>query len=282
MCVYHLKSDIVEIVSKSHAKKRTVGVVPTMGALHDGHLSLVKKACSENDQVWVSIFVNPTQFDNTNDLNKYPKTLKQDLKKLKSISNNILVFAPSVKEMYPKKITAQSFSFEGLDTVMEGAFRKGHFNGVGTIVLELLSLFKAHRAYFGEKDFQQLQIIRKLSQQFSLPTKIIACPIEREASGLAMSSRNNRLSDELRVEAGFIFKTLIEIQKKIESISFEDLKKRMQLACSKHTLFELEYFEIVDEETLQPVQAFSTKKSLRAFVAIKVNEVRLIDNIRLN
>lgn len=282
MCVYHLKSDIVEIVSQSQAKKRTVGVVPTMGALHDGHLSLVKKACSENDQVWVSIFVNPTQFDNTNDLNKYPKTLKQDLKKLKSISNNILVFAPSVKEMYPKKIAAQSFSFEGLDTVMEGAFRKGHFNGVGTIVLELLSLFKAHRAYFGEKDFQQLQIIRKLSQQFSLPTKIIACPIEREASGLAMSSRNNRLSDELRVEAGFIFKTLIEIQKKIESISFEDLKKRMQLACSKHTLFELEYFEIVDEETLQPVQAFSTKKSLRAFVAIKVNEVRLIDNIRLN
>ena len=282
MHVYHLKRDIVEIVSQSKSKNKTIGIVPTMGALHQGHLSLVKKACTENDLVWVSVFVNPTQFDNANDLLKYPQTLQEDIKKLQIISGNIRVFAPSVKEMYPKKVAAQSFLFDGLDTVMEGAFRKGHFNGVGTIVHELLSLFKAHHAYFGEKDFQQLQIIRKLSHQFSIPTKIIACPIEREASGLAMSSRNARLSKELRQEAGFIYLTLLEIQKDFNSASSEYLKKRMQSACSEHPQFELEYIEIVDEETLQPTETTSSKNRLRAFVAIKVNEVRLIDNIRLN
>jgi pantoate--beta-alanine ligase len=282
MHVYHLKSDIVEIVSQSISKNKTIGIVPTMGALHQGHLSLVKKACAENDWVWVSVFVNPTQFDSPSDLLKYPQTLQEDIKKLQSISDAIRVFAPSVKEMYPKKVTAQSFQFDGLDTVMEGAFRKGHFNGVGTIVLELLSLFKANRAYFGEKDFQQLQIIRKLSTQFLLSTDIIACAIEREPSGLAMSSRNVRLNDTLRQEAGFIFQTLLQIQKNFHDNSIDQHKKMMLDACSKHPAFDLEYFEIVDEETLQPVETNSSQKTLRAFVAIKVNEVRLIDNIRLN
>lgn len=282
MHVYQLKSDIVEIVSQINAENKTVGLVPTMGALHNGHLSLVKKACNENDVVWVSVFVNPTQFDNANDLEKYPNTLQEDVLKLQSVSHKILVFAPSVKEMYPKKIEAKPFQFDGLDTVMEGAFRLGHFNGVGTIVLELLSLFKANRAYFGEKDFQQLQIIRKLSDQFSLPTKIIACPIEREVSGLAMSSRNVRLPQKLRQQAGFIYQTLLEIQKNIQSAPFQDLKRKMESACSVHPHFELEYIEIVDEETLQAVETISSKNTLRAFVAVKVNEVRLIDNIRLN
>jgi len=184
--------------------------------------------------------------------------------------------------MYPKKVVSQSFQFDGLDTVMEGAFRKGHFNGVGTIVLELLSLFKANRAYFGEKDFQQLQIIRKLSSQFSLPSEIIACAIERESSGLAMSSRNIRMNDALRKEAGFIFQTLLEIQKDFRHDSIDQYKKKMHDACSRHPDFELEYFEIVEEETLQPAKSQSNDSVLRAFIAVKVNEVRLIDNIRLN
>ena len=282
MHIYHQKRDIVEIVSQCRAEKKTVGVVPTMGALHQGHLSLVQKAWDENDMVWVSIFVNPTQFDNPTDLLNYPLTLQEDVKKLQSISDTILVFAPSVKEMYPKKVVSQSFQFDGLDTVMEGAFRKGHFNGVGTIVLELLSLFKANRAYFGEKDFQQLQIIRKLSSQFSLPTEIIACAIEREPSGLAMSSRNIRMNDALRKEAGFIFRTLLEIQKDFRHNFMDQYKKKMHDACSRHPDFELEYFEIVEEETLQPAKSQCNDSVLRAFIAVKVNEVRLIDNIRLN
>ena len=208
MLVFQTKNELKTYLTISNSNAKKIGMVPTMGALHLGHASLVEKAISENDLTVVSIFVNPTQFNNQEDLLKYPSTFEKDSQLLKSISKDIIIFAPSVSEMYSDHVASKKYDFQGLDKVMEGAFREGHFDGVGTIVESLLLTASPDRAYFGEKDFQQLQIIKKLVRLQNIPVAIIGCPILRESNGLAMSSRNERLSKELRKEAGFIYETL--------------------------------------------------------------------------
>jgi pantoate--beta-alanine ligase len=253
-----------------------------MGALHSGHISLVKKALSENDLVVVSIFVNPTQFDKKDDLEKYPRTFEKDIDLLRQVSDKIVVFAPTVDEIYEGKVASESYEFEGLDKVMEGEFRSGHFDGVGTIVELLLRTVAPDRAYFGEKDFQQLQIIRKMAEIKHLPYTIIGCPIEREPHGLAMSSRNERLSKTTREQAGFIHNTLQTAKTKFGTESALDIKDWVASEFQGNPLFELEYFEIADEHTLTPALKIQDNQKYRAFIAVYADGVRLIDNLRLN
>ena len=263
-------------------KDRTIGLVPTMGALHAGHISLVKKALSENDSVVVSIFVNPTQFDKKDDLEKYPRTFEKDIDLLEQVSDNIVVFAPTVDEIYEGNVASESYEFDGLDKVMEGEFRSGHFDGVGTIVELLLRTVAPDKAYLGEKDFQQLQIIRKMAENKKLPYTIIGCPIEREAHGLAMSSRNERLSKDTREKADFIYKTLQSAKSKFGTESATYIADWVQTEFEQHPLFDLEYFEIADENTLTPALKIQDNQKYRAFIAVYADGVRLIDNLRLN
>jgi pantoate--beta-alanine ligase len=265
---------------KSLKNGTTIGFVPTMGALHEGHLSLVEKAKKENDIVVVSIFVNPTQFDNVEDLINYPKTIDTDLSFLKSIHCDI-VFTPTPEEIYANDIQSQSFDFDGLELQMEGKFREGHFNGVGTIVERLFEIVKPHKAYFGEKDFQQIQIVRKMVEKRNLPVQIISCAIHREKDGLAMSSRNSRLTKEQRAAAPFIYETLNKAKIQFGTKNASEVLKWVENEFKNHPLFTLEYFEIADEETLLPVETKNSTKKYRAFIAIFAGKVRLIDNISL-
>ncbi|NHF58779.1 pantoate--beta-alanine ligase [Flavobacteriaceae bacterium TP-CH-4] len=262
--------------------KGRLGLVPTMGALHEGHATLVEKAVTENDSVVVSIFVNPTQFNDKEDLERYPRDLNADMAVLMDISDRIIVFAPSAEEMYQNDITANTYDFDGLDKVMEGAFRKGHFNGVGTVVETLLRLVAPDRAYFGEKDFQQLQIIKKIVADKSLPVEIIGCPIVRESNGLAMSSRNKRLSKTIRQEASFIYKTLIAAREKFGMKSAKQITDWVTNEFKNHADLELEYFVIADADTLSMETKKQRNKKYRAFIAVYADDVRLIDNIALN
>lgn len=263
-------------------KNKAVGFVPTMGALHQGHLSLVEMALSENDIVVVSIFVNPTQFDQTKDLKKYPRTLEADLGLLHTLSQNVLVYAPSPDEVYGSTVIAKAYNFGGLENVMEGKYRKGHFNGVGSVLSLLFKSVNPTRAYFGEKDFQQLQIVKKLVEIEKLPVKIIGCPIKREANGLAMSSRNKRLKKKEFEGAGIIFETLINAADMFDSKSINTIKAYVIEVFKNHPLFILEYFEIADSKTLTPANRKFKNKNYRAFIAVFAGEVRLIDNIALS
>lgn len=265
---------------KSLKNGATIGFVPTMGALHEGHLSLVAKAKKENDIVVVSIFVNPTQFDNADDLINYPKTTEKDLSLLKSFNCDI-VFTPTPEEIYADDIQSKSFDFDGLEFQMEGKFRTGHFNGVGTIVERLFKVVKPHKAYFGEKDFQQIQIIRKMVEKRNLPVQIISCPIHREKDGLAMSSRNARLTTVQRAAAPFIYETLKKAKSQFGTKNASEVLKWVENEFKNHPLFTLEYFEIADEETLLPVETKNPTKKYRAFIAVFAGKVRLIDNISL-
>lgn len=281
MLLLKTKSELRTFIS-SLPYKDSLGLVPTMGALHQGHASLVSKAVDENKNVVVTIFVNPTQFDDKDDLTKYPNTLNADLKILESISKNIIVFAPSASDIYDNNIKSDAYDFEGLDKVMEGEFRDGHFEGVATIVETFLRLIQPTRAYFGEKDFQQLQIIRKIVKSKKLDVKIIGCPIVREAHGLAMSSRNERLPKKLRVEAAFIYTTLKAVKKKFGTKSAKMVMKWAQKQFDEHPTLKLEYISIADSENLRPVQRKQPKTKYRAFIAVYANDIRLIDNIALN
>lgn len=265
---------------KSLKNGTTIGFVPTMGALHEGHLSLVEKAKKENDIVVVSIFVNPTQFDNADDLINYPKTIEKDLSLLKAFNCDI-VFTPTPEEIYADNIQSQSFDFDGLEFQMEGKFRVGHFNGVGTIVERLFKVVKPHKAYFGEKDYQQIQIIRKMADKKNLPVQIISCPIHREKDGLAMSSRNARLTEAQRAAAPFIYETLKKAKIKFGTKNASEVLKWAENEFKNHPLFNLEYIEIADEETLLPVEIKNPTKKYRAFIAVFAGKVRLIDNISL-
>jgi pantoate--beta-alanine ligase len=261
-------------------KSKTVGFVPTMGALHKGHLSLIKQAKKENDIVVVSIFVNPTQFDNKKDLDKYPITIEADLKLLKKVKCDV-VFIPSTKEIYSENIQSQSFDFGGIAHEMEGEFRDGHFDGVGTIVKRLFEIVKPNKAYFGEKDFQQLQIIKKLVEIENLPIEIVGCKIFREKDGLAMSSRNTRLTPKMRNAAPFIYKTLKKAKKKFGTKSANKVTKWVEKKFEKHPLLELEYFVIANEKDLKTVIKKEKNQHYRAFLAVFAGEIRLIDNIGL-
>ena len=258
----------------------SLGLVPTMGALHDGHMALVKKAANENELVVVTIFVNPTQFDDASDLNAYPKTLDEDLNKLKSIGDKLIVYAPEVEDLYPETAKSEHYNFEGLDKTMEGSSREGHFQGVATIVEKLLRIFMPTRAYFGEKDYQQLAIIHFLVKQKELPIKIIDCPIEREKDGLAMSSRNRRLSQEQRAKAPQIFSLLSQVIEKKETHTLEEINRWVIAFFEQQPEFELDYFCIADACSLKPLNELSPEQNARAFIAAKMGEVRLIDNVK--
>lgn len=264
------------------SKTESLGLVPTMGALHLGHASLIKKAVAENNHVVVSIFVNPTQFNNQQDLINYPQSLSEDLALIKDISSKIIVFVPTVTEMYDKATTSKAYEFNGLEKVMEGSFRAGHFNGVGTIVEALFLLIKPNKSYFGEKDFQQLCIIRKLIQLKHIPVEIIGCPIVREPHGLAMSSRNERLDPVLRQKAGFIYELLKSAKEKFGMENALVIKYWVAGQVKKQPEFKLEYFEITDVDTLTPIQQKKNNIEYRAFIAVFANDIRLIDNIALN
>ena len=285
MRVFTSKAELSTFLSKQSTSSFSLGFVPTMGALHAGHLSLVNKALAENTLVVVSIFVNPTQFDNLNDLNTYPQMLTEDVQLLETLSKStLLVYAPTVEDVYGSQIIAEHFDFGGLESQMEGKFRKGHFDGVGTIVKCLFEIVKPNKAYFGEKDFQQLQIIKKMVEITQLPVIIVGCPIEREPNGLAMSSRNSRLSIEEKKSAALIYKTLQFVKEKFKSENYSDMSNWVTTEFSTHPLFKLEYFQISDTKNLVPIQQIQPKKQTkyRAFIAVFVGDVRLIDNIALN
>ncbi len=280
---YTEKQQITSIIDVFKAKQLTLGLVPTMGALHEGHLQLVKKALDNNDKVVVSIFVNPTQFDNKEDLEKYPRTLENDIDLLKTVSkDHIIVYAPTVDDIYEGKTVSQSFDFDGLEFEMEGKFRNGHFDGVGTIVKRFFEIVKPHNAYFGEKDFQQLQIIKKLVEKYHIPVNVVGCKIYREVTGLAMSSRNTRLKPTYKKAAPFIYKTLTSAKERFGTNSAGKILEWVENQFVNHDLLELEYFIIADAETLKPVKRKSKKKSYRAFIAVYADDIRLIDNIALN
>jgi len=261
-------------------KGTTIGFVPTMGALHKGHLSLIEKAKEENDIVVVSIFVNPTQFDKHEDLVNYPKTIDTDLSMLKSVFCDY-VFTPTAEEIYANNIQSVSFNFDGLEHQMEGKFRTGHFDGVGTIVKRLFEIVKPNKSYFGEKDFQQLQIISKMVEKHQIPVKIIPCEIFRENDGLAMSSRNTRLTNEHRNAAPFIYKTLKQAKIEFGTKNALEVKQWVENEFKKQPLLELEYFEIAQEETLLPIKDKIKSQKYRAFIAVFAEKIRLIDNISL-
>ena len=259
---------------------RSWGLVPTMGSLHQGHLQLITKAFEENRVTFVTIFVNPTQFDNKGDLNNYPSSINSDLQKIQAIDPNICVFVPSVETIYPNGATVKKYDLQGLDKLMEGRHRPGHFDGVATVVERLFTLIQPDVAYFGQKDFQQLQIVSLLAE--SMGIKICSLPTVREQNGLAMSSRNIRLSTERREEAKLIYEILRWVKSNFSSHSVVDLKEMVIQKLSKTPVFELEYFEIASEKNLKSDNSKVEGESYRAFIAVVVDGVRLIDNMSLN
>ncbi|MCG2612197.1 pantoate--beta-alanine ligase [Flavobacterium sp. SM15] len=282
MFIFTKKSDLTAHLKQICTPKTKIGFVPTMGALHQGHLSLMKESLKNNSYTVVSIFVNPTQFNNAEDLEKYPRTLERDVEKITELSKDILVFAPSVEDMYEGNTKSIPFNYDGLEFQMEGAHRPGHFDGVGTIVKKLFEIVQPTNAYFGEKDFQQLQIVKKMVEKHKLPVSVHGCPIHRETNGLAMSSRNERLSEEARNEAALIYKTLKAAKSKFTKHSAKEVIAFVEDTFKKRPNFQLEYFEIADEATLLPCKRKSKTKKYRGFIAVFINNVRLIDNISLN
>jgi pantoate--beta-alanine ligase len=282
MHIFYGKASLIDYLKSIKTVQSTIGFVPTMGALHQGHLALMQKSLLENENTVVSIFVNPTQFNNPEDLAKYPRTLEEDVKKLTALNPNIILYAPSVEDIYDGKPLSQSFDFDGLENQMEGKFRPGHFNGVGTIVKRLFEIIEPTNAYFGEKDFQQLQIVKKMVAKNHLQVNVIGCPIYRESNNLAMSSRNERLSAQERDEAAIIYKTLTAVKEKFATNNTTAISEWVQKSFNKSTRFTLEYFVIADEATLLPCTRKNKNKKYRAFIAVLVNNIRLIDTISLN
>jgi pantoate--beta-alanine ligase len=269
--------ELKKIIDLQRRSNAIVGFVPTMGALHNGHLSLVRKAAEETDFVVVSIFVNPTQFNNKEDLNRYPRDLSRDLELLEETSCQ-LVFAPDVNEVYPEEDT-RKFNFGALESVMEGKFRPGHFNGVAQVVSRFFEMVHPDKAYFGLKDFQQVAIINKMVELLNLDVEIISCPIIREEGGLAMSSRNMLLSEEERKNALLISQTLFASVEKAKDHSVEDVQKWVIETIDKNQFLQTEYFEIVDSKELMPVNNWDSKVNKMGCIAVHCGKVRLIDNV---
>lgn len=283
MQVLTTKNEIIRQVEACIRQNKTIGLVPTMGALHEGHAELVRKSVAENDVCVVSVFVNPTQFNNKEDLQKYPRTLQKDVALLTDLGVHF-VFAPSSEEIYSQDEmqTQFAFDFNGLDQVMEGKMRPGHFNGVVQIVSKLFELVRPTRAYFGEKDFQQLAIIHHMVERSSLKDnfgdlQIIDCPIVREESGLALSSRNQRLSEEEKTTALNISKTLFSSLEWARVASVAEVEKRVIETINAVDGLEVEYYEIVDKTSLQPTTTFHNAIGC---ITVYCGPVRLIDNIQ--
>lgn len=282
MLVFTSQADLkhfLESVSTTHS---SIGFVPTMGALHKGHLSLIARSIKENIITVVSIFVNPTQFNNLEDLERYPRTLDADIEKIKTLNTKVIIFIPTIDDIYKGNTKSEPFNFDGLENQMEGKHRPGHFDGVGTVVKMLFEIVKPTNAYFGEKDFQQLQIIKKLVLKTNLSINIIGCAISRETSGLAMSSRNERLTEKKKEEAALIYKILLKAKEKFITKSTNEVIKWVTSEFKKHPSFQLEYFEIVNESNLLPYIEKNETIKARAFIAVFFNNIRLIDNISLN
>lgn len=273
--------EITSIINTLKSSQKTIGLTPTMGALHKGHLSLIEQSTKENDFSIVTIFVNPTQFDKQEDLDNYPSTLDQDLEALQNNTNCDLVFTPVASEIYAKNINSETFNFGGLENEMEGKYRQNHFDGVGTIVKKFFEITQPTKAYFGEKDFQQLQIIRKMTEIENLPIEIIGCPIFREEDGLAMSSRNARLTTQQRVASPFIYQKLKKAKELFKTNSIEEINTFISDEFSQNTTLELEYFEIANEDNLQTAKDKTPNRKQRAFIAVYADTIRLIDNISL-
>ena len=271
-------AELRSILGECRAAKKTIGLVPTMGALHNGHASLVERSVAGNDVTVVSIFVNPTQFNDKNDLMNYPRNVEADCALLDTLNADI-AFVPEVEEMYPEPDT-RVFNFAPLDSVMEGPFRPGHFNGVAQIVSKLFYAVEPDRAYFGEKDFQQLAIIREMVRQLSLNIEIVGCPIVREADGLAMSSRNMLLSAEERERALIISRTLFKSAEYAREHSLAATKSFVEETINAVDGFRLEYFQIVDGNTLQPVGEWDDSNYIVGCIALFCGKIRLIDNIK--
>ena len=265
------------------ASDSSLGFVPTMGALHQGHVSLIQKAIADNSLVVVSIFVNPTQFDNKSDLETYPQNLNKDIETISAIgSDKIVFYAPSIQDVYKGDLSKENFDFGGLEHQMEGKHRPGHFDGVATVVYKLLQIVKPDMAYFGEKDFQQLLIVKKLVRVIGASINIIGCPIAREPSGLAMSSRNKRLYNNELKHASKIYQILKAVKQKFETVPISDIRKWVQDKFQNDPYINLEYFEISEVSTLESAVTIASNKKYRAFVAVFIRDVRLIDNIDLN
>ncbi len=278
MEIIHTVKELQTALEVLRVQGKKIGLVPTMGALHAGHTSLVERCVAENDAAVVSIFVNPTQFNDRNDLLKYPRTPEADYRLLQTCGA-AFVFAPSVDEMYPRP-DARQFSYAPLDTVMEGAFRPGHFNGVCQIVSKLFDAVQPHRAYFGEKDFQQLAIIREMVRRMHYPLEIVGCPIVREADGLALSSRNARLSVEERRNALKISQTLFESRSFAASHTVAETRRFVEETIAAAPGLRLEYFELVDGNTLQSISDWEDTSYAVGCITVFCGEVRLIDNIK--
>jgi pantoate--beta-alanine ligase len=277
MKLYTTITSLQEALKEGKSKGLNVGFVPTMGALHEGHLSLVKRAAGMCDIVVVSIFVNPTQFNDKNDLANYPRTLESDMKLLSTVRCEY-IFSPSVEEVYPVPDT-RKFEFGTLGSVMEGAFRPGHFNGVAQVVSRLFEIVLPDKAFFGRKDFQQMAIIKEMVRQLNVPIEIVPCDIVREKDGLAMSSRNKLLLPAHRNCAPLIFQALKEAKGLVQIKSVAEVKKSVVERINSNQLLSVEYFEIVDDTTLMPVESWSEPGTKVGCIAVYAGKVRLIDNI---
>lgn len=280
MIILRNLTEMQSVLSELKAKNKTIGFVPTMGALHAGHISLVEESKKQNDFTLVSVFVNPTQFNNLEDLEKYPRTEQADASLLEQAGVDA-VFFPSVEVMYPNGAESNSYDFNGLENQMEGKFRPGHFDGVGTIVKRFFEIIQPNHAYFGEKDFQQLRIIQQMVENYKIPLKIVPVEIKRDENGLAMSSRNKRLTEEMLEESPKIYQILLKAKDFLQNNSVEATKKMVEEEFAK-TKLELEYIEIADEKTLESVTNIEPTQKVRAFIAAFAGDIRLIDNLRLN
>lgn len=274
MLVINTVNELVKMAAALRGEGKTIGLVPTMGALHEGHLSLIRRAREQNDVVFVSIFVNPVQFNNPDDLRKYPRTLDSDVQLIGDLAD--YVFAPSVEEVFPTPPT-EEYHYGPVEDVMEGAARPGHFNGVGVIVGRLLKWTNPHKAYFGEKDYQQIAVIRQLVRICDIQSEIVPCPIVREPNGLAMSSRNRLLSPE-QFELAANIHRILEASKQQPDVP--QIKAFVESEIGKITAFKLDYFEIADDLTLQTINSLADAQGVMGFITVYVGEVRLIDNIR--
>lgn len=279
MKIFTTVDEIKTHLSEIRKEGKAIGFVPTMGALHDGHMSLIRDAKQESDYVVASIFVNPEQFNNTADLEKYPRDKKADIAKLEQGECDVLFF-PSVEEIYPVADEVV-FEFGNLDKVMEGKFRPGHFQGVAKVVKRLFEIIEPQKAFFGMKDYQQMVIIHKLTKDYGLPVEIVPCSIVREENQLAMSSRNERLTPQQRDEAALIYNALKMVKIQSGFMPIPELKDTVERKINKNKLMQLEYFEVVDMYSLKVLNAWAESNNIIACIAVNVGDVRLIDNMIL-
>ena len=298
MDVFRKSKEILDYIDNSD---KSIGLVPTMGALHFGHISLIKKALTagiantsaacisginsyaliENDIVILSIFVNPTQFENKYDLIKYPRNIQTDIEKIKKLNDKIIIFNPSIKDIYNDNLNVKNFDFGFISKELEGQFRKNHFNSVATIVEKLFNLFKPNKAYFGEKDYQQILIIKSLIIKANLNIEIISCPTIRDHDGLALSSRNYLLSKKERKIAPILYETLIKVKNEIKNYEIKSIIINTQNKFKSIPSLKLEYLEIREALSLRKIKKIKKQKKYRAFIAVKIGKIRLIDNIEL-